>query len=33
MYEYIRAKNNFRRRKEEIHRYTEAARGFEGRFH
>jgi hypothetical protein len=25
--------NDFRQRREELHRYTEAARGFEGRFH
>jgi hypothetical protein len=33
MDEYIRADNDFRQRKEELHRYTEAVKGFEGRFH
>jgi hypothetical protein len=33
MDEYIRANNDFCQRREEIHKYTEAARGFEGRFH
>jgi hypothetical protein len=33
MYKYIRANNDFRWRREELHRYTEAARGFGRRFH
>jgi hypothetical protein len=33
MDEYIRAENIFCQRKEEIHRYTKAARGFKERFH
>jgi hypothetical protein len=32
MDEYIRADNDFRQRREELHRYTKVARGFEGRF-
>jgi hypothetical protein len=32
MDEYIRADNDFRQRREELHRYTEATRGFGGRF-
>jgi hypothetical protein len=32
MDEYIRADNHFHQRKEALHRYTEATRGFEGRF-
>ena len=30
--EYIRANNDFCQRREELHRYTEATRGFGGRF-
>jgi hypothetical protein len=33
MDEYIRADNDFRRRREEFHRYTEVVRGFGRRFH
>jgi hypothetical protein len=33
MDEYIRTDNDFRERREEIHKYTEAARGFGGKFH
>jgi hypothetical protein len=33
MNEYIRAGNDFRQRREEAYRYSEMARGFEGRFH
>jgi hypothetical protein len=33
MDEYIRANNDFHQRRKELHRYTEAARGFGGRFH
>jgi hypothetical protein len=33
MDEYIRADNDFHQRREELHRYTEAARGFGARFH
>src|SRR5688572_14574005 len=31
--EYIRADNDFRQRREEAFRYSNLARGFEGRFH
>jgi hypothetical protein len=33
MDDYIRADNDFHQRREELHRYTETARGFKGRFH
>jgi hypothetical protein len=33
MDEYIRADNDLRQRREEAYRYSEMARGFEGRFH
>jgi hypothetical protein len=33
MDKYIRDDNDFRYRREELHRYTEAASGFGGRFH
>jgi hypothetical protein len=33
MDEYIRVDNNFRQSREELHRYTEAIRGFRRRFH
>jgi hypothetical protein len=33
MDEYIRADNDFRHKREELHRYTKAAKSFEGRFH
>jgi hypothetical protein len=33
MDEYIRANIDFCQRREDLHRYTEASRGFEGRFH
>jgi hypothetical protein len=33
MNEYIRANNGFYLRREELHRYTKAFRGFGGRFH
>jgi hypothetical protein len=33
MDEYIRADNDFRQRREEAYRFSEIARGFEGRFH
>jgi hypothetical protein len=33
MDEYIRVDNDFRQRREEAYRFSEMARGFEGRFH
>jgi hypothetical protein len=33
MDEYIRDDNDFHQRREELHKYTEAAKGFGGRFH
>jgi hypothetical protein len=33
MDQYIRVDNEFCQIREELHRYTEAAMGFEGRFH
>jgi hypothetical protein len=33
MDEYIKSNNDFCQRREELHRYTEDTKGFEGRFH